>query len=479
MHLSIDGRPFVITSNGERALRLKQHRPNVVSVESSPNLTHCIADADKRRVRRLEITLSCTTLVATFIPLLEFGDVSRYARQVGWIAEADSGTLFSVKDGPGLVSNLWVADGGSAHATQITNFDSSNDVLARYLSIDGEVLFVARSGNKQEPWVSDGTPSGTYQLGDFAPASDRTGLSKFTRLREGLVWVHYSEPNNLTVIRKYHQGVIEDIASGESRFSSLRIWSYGNYSSILLAEEIDGMLNWRVFEDSVLTTPINLGGTAETFRAVSSGQHVFFNEFAEVLIWDGGEPTKVLDQSFVRYAISNDSTEEGAIGRDESLFEAKVEDGKTYVFRTDGTARGTVQISEVPLFPVNSLGSKVALANGNVYFSGWSPTPNDPNVAYDPYVFNGDATVKLEDLRSNGPQKDFVGHDGLAYFLNVGNAHSDGRRDELWVTDGTQLGTKLITRRFQEIDHITVANDRLYIVALDTELNSRGIWVSE
>jgi ELWxxDGT repeat protein len=152
------------------------------------------------------------------------------------------------------------------------------------------------------------------------------------------------------------------------------------------------------------------------------------------------------------------------------------------LWRSDGTANGTVMVKDLAPGTASSLPQGFAQVRGNTAVFAASPNAFE-GVSSDLWVTDGTAagTVKLVDtrpgMRSSSP-RDFVRFGAAVYFTADDGAH--GR--ELWKTDGTTAGTVLV----KDVNpgavgsaplELKVVGGRLYFVATDPE-GGREVWVS-
>ncbi|RYD33441.1 MAG: hypothetical protein EOP86_13410, partial [Verrucomicrobiaceae bacterium] len=99
-------------------------------------------------------------------------------------------------------------------------------------------------------------------------------------------------------------------------------------------------------------------------------------------------------------------------------------------WRTDGSVEGTSRVTDSLTYSGHPVAS-----NGNLYFSGRSRTSSLSNV----YVSDGTETgIAL--FRANAYLAQGVGGDGLFYMMVT----TEEEGEELWVSDGTEEGTKLL-----------------------------------
>jgi ELWxxDGT repeat protein len=153
------------------------------------------------------------------------------------------------------------------------------------------------------------------------------------------------------------------------------------------------------------------------------------------------------------------------------------------LWRSDGTAAGTIRVKDLAPGPNSSSPSGFAQVRGSTAVFAASPD-YFAGAAADLWVTDGTAagTVKLKDarpgMRGSAP-RDFVSFNGAVYFTADDGAV--GR--ELWKTDGTSAGTVLVKdirtgAAGSAPAEMKVVGGRLYFTADDGE-SGRELWASD
>ena len=137
---------------------------------------------------------------------------------------------------------------------------------------------------------------------------------------------------------------------------------------------------------------------------------------------------------------SSSSPSDFAVLNDRLFFAASGEAGRE-LWVSDGTATGTQLLGDINF---RSSPENLTEANGKIYFSA----ENDFSVGRELWVTDGTEAgtelVKNINTSTSFPQssdpEDFVEFNGKTYF----SAYSDETGIELWETDGTEAGTELV-----------------------------------
>jgi ELWxxDGT repeat protein len=297
--------------------------------------------------------------------------------------------LFSAYDGTHGYE-LWVTDGaaGTHMVADINPGSGSSNPLDLTALGNGEVLFAANDGtNGNELWVSDGTATGTQLVYYFNPGS-------------------YSGP------------------FGPSPHPS-QITALGNGTAVFVADDgTHGNELWVTDGTSAGTYMLN---------DINSGTH--YDPFLGSAVPNSSRP----------YDIT-------ALGNGEALFQANDGTHGYELWITDGTAAGTTMLDDINHGAGNSYPSQItSFGNGQVLFRA-----DDGTNGSELWITDGTelGTHMLADINP-GSHFDYYGHivgnssrpsditalgNGTALF--TANDGTSGY--ELWITDGTELGTHMV-----------------------------------
>ena len=152
------------------------------------------------------------------------------------------------------------------------------------------------------------------------------------------------------------------------------------------------------------------------------------------------------------------------------------------LWRSDGTATGTYMIKDIEPGIETSSPYNITALNGKLYFSAYSSA-----YGFEPWTSDGteNGTQMLTDIipgASGSDASQFVCMGNVVYFV----ADSDTFFwAELWQTDGTTAGTKLVknigaisSTGGAEITQLTVVNNQLFFTFLNLEPFSWQLWRS-
>jgi ELWxxDGT repeat protein len=340
-------------------------------------------------------------------------------------------TLFVKKD-----AELWKTDGTPDSFTKVSAFPGKG-LLPSGVSVNGRLYFFV----SDDLWASDGTPGGTAALTAASTTPERPSTPVF----------------NLAG-RAYflgQQGAQAGVLYATDGTAS------GTRSVARMDDRTSGL--WA--------PPSALGGSLLAFTDNQRDN--------ESLLWRFS--TAAGDATILHHfpgSSYNHNPTTAVIGTT-MLFSWKQDaQHPDQIWKTDGTAAGTVLVKEFPLIPsslVTTLEGMVSLGSRVVF------TINDGAHGTEPWVSDGtpEGTKLLLDIRA-GASGSTAGAltvvDGTAYFSADDGVHGQ----ELWQTDGTPEGTQLVA----DIEPgaagsspypLTKAGDLLYFAATTT-VSGRELW---
>ncbi len=317
----------------------------------------------------------------------------------------------------------------------------------------GRVLFGADDGTHGvEPWVTDGTAEGTHLLADLNAEAGSSYPINFHDLGDGRALFNASNGTSgrelwITDGTEGGTHLLADITPGSGSSDPGQFASLGNGQVLFNASDgIHGLEPWitdGTAEGTRLLADINQGPGSSTtssgFDVLAEGQAVF-------------------------------GANDGVHGYDPWV--------------TDGTAEGTQLITDIPR---GSVGGGVFsfhdMGDGRALFD-----TNDGAHGFEPWITDGTAggTHLLADINP-GLSSSYAGTGGYANLApgRVLFAASDGTvGDQLWVTDGTEGGTRLVTN-LNEAAYSNSASgffslgDGRALFSYFDESTGRELWVSD
>jgi ELWxxDGT repeat protein len=343
------------------------------------------------------------------------------------------------------------------------------------------LVFSADDGSDgRELWLTDGTPAGTRLLADIWPGGGSAGASSLTPLGDGRAVfaatdpVHNTEPW-VTDGTEAGTRLVLDMNTASSGFGA----SYPNRFAFL----DDGRALFVASDPEHGTEPWVTDGTAEGTR---------------VLETNPGSEYSYLSGAFV------------ALGDGRALFGANDRERGDELWVTDGTQDGTALVADINpgpngSFPGSYFGTSgiLALGDGRAIFGAddgangrelWISDGTEAGTylladlwpgTYNPYPGSGDMPG------SSSPVNFTELGDGRALFT----ATDRDRGTELWITDGTADGTRIVadlwrgtsipypgadpTAASSSPGNILALGDGRALFAADDGVHGRELWITD
>lgn len=376
---------------------------------------------------------------------------------------ASSSRAFFVITGAGGLAGLWTSDGTEAGTYPLTpaGLGSLDQVSAPVSVLGSRVFFSAQSPSfGKEPWVTDGTPNGTRMLADLRPGFGPSLPKQFTAFR-GKVWFS-------ALSRLYRSdGTSAGTVAFGPKLDRLEIWAIQGGRLWFMGELPTGA-RWREVwsTDGTPAGTQRVGQTRKIPRSpVSHGGRLWFlGDGTDLWSTDGTTAgtrkvsLPLLLPSPVRPELIASDGARLYVGVD--YFLANEEEWVRGVWASDGSASGTRQVSGLALSETR------ALFNGRLYA----------------VLYDGEGSRVLHRLDGTAAGTRPLRPDGepdhvtsLVRFADLLIAFtSDG---EIWQTDGTAEGTKLIREGLPHSE-VVKAGPHLFFPAWEEETGLE-LWAME
>ena len=406
---------------------------------------------------------------------------------------AAGGTLYFTAVGLGG-RELWRTDGtpeGTSRVADIVPGGIGSFPRELTAAADGTLYFVATTADAgRELWRTDGTEAGTVRVtdivpgaGDAAPADLRAAGSRLvftaataTTGRE--LWSSDGTAAGTQLVADLFPGTF---GSEPSRITAGR---GGGELYFAAANTVLGRELWRSDGTAAGTTvlkdmtPGQFGNWPHGMTPI--GQEVFFVYNDWLYKTDGTADGTVLLDGATEDPARVLRRPEHLANVDGTLFFAGRHGGAGDVelWKTDGTDAGTVRVKDVWPGPANSFPEELTDVNGTLFFRADSLQGNTSNTG----LWRSDGTEEGTILLKSGLSDTGAGiteFGGLAYF--VVPDYEDG--PQLWRSDGTPEGTVPVTNivpegPFASLGSLTVSGDKLFFVSGD---RTRGyeLWCTD
>lgn len=409
--------------------------------------------------------------------------------------------LFSANNGS-QGRELWVTDGTAAGTSLLKDIRTMPANLAGttpgggypngfFMVSPGRALFAGNDGsNGSELWVTDGTAAGTSLLKDINPGTfvssgltlgNSAAPSEFIKAQNGMtvfaattvaegteLWTTDGTAAGTSLLMDINPGSATSSTGGFHRLADGRLL-FGAISGTIGRELwiTDGTsAGTSLVADIRPGTGSGLGyGGMSGAVALGNGK-VLFTPYSNPEPWvtDGTAAGTYLLQE-IRAGVSYGSNPSGItpIGGGRAVFSANNVTNGTELWITDGTIVGTSMLADLNPGPAGSVPQGfTAVPGGKFVFSAQGPGTagrelwvTDGTAAGTSQVldmFPG-ATIRYGTPYANSGGPSMVGrlNDGRALF--TATDATVGR--ELWVTDGTAIGTSLV----KDINPLTTVNN--------------------
>jgi len=400
------------------------------------------------------------------IPFAPFGESSF---NVGRVAGLGEGWVLSLatprSDGEPNECGLFVSDGTGTGTRPILDLNSIRSLPpdpsgqlfcpSQLASLNGKVYFVFDDGkNGQEVWVTDGTEGGTRRITDLAPGEERSTIRPLSTWQGELVFVLSSETARNVLY------LSDGTAAGTRRIS--------DRSSVHSFAEVGEKLYFVHDTEDFLSTdlrstegsPASEQRIVELARSVGSSSPTVLLPFGDHLLFGATR------EDVGRELWRSDGTEAGTVpldltpGRQSTFFTSSLkvfgdsiyfEEG-TRIFATDGTVEGTRAVVSSQSFccflsGFSKIGDRLLFSgSGDDFEHGtelWvtDETPEGAEMILDIYPGRSpDPEYPGEFLVNSSYPDKFQQWNDLVLFT----AENEALGRELWVTDGTRAGTRVL-----------------------------------
>jgi ELWxxDGT repeat protein/autotransporter-associated beta strand protein len=336
----------------------------------------------------------------------------------------------------------------------------SNSSNPQVLGVLGnKIIFTANDGTHGvEPWVSDGTPAGTFLLQDIAPGQTSSNPTYFATAGNKLIFIandtQHGEELFVTDGTSAGTFLLQDISHGYSGSNPVYLGNAGNKVIFSANDQTDGIEPWVTDGTSAGTFLLaninpNSNSSNPTYLTTAGGKVYFnavaYNDDIEPYVTDGTVAGTSLLKDINPYGYAGASPAYIGTAGSKVIFNATLS-GATDPWVTDGTYAGTVMLQ-----PITSA-KYVATLGSKVIFSA-----NDSVNGTEPWVTDGTSagTVMLQNIGySSNPV--YLGSTGSKIIFS---ASDNNHGTEPWVTDGTSAGTFLL----QDIAQYSSSSSPVYL----------------
>ncbi|HSK13210.1 MAG TPA: ELWxxDGT repeat protein, partial [Phnomibacter sp.] len=359
-------------------------------------------------------------------------------------------------------SELWRSD-GTEEGTYLLKFFGGTNRVSQMFFHNGVLYLVANDGiNGSEPWISDGTPAGTVLLKDINPGSANslsTTVSPYGFIAMGSN-VYFAANNGANGRELWKTDgttsgtiLVKDVFSGtQGGINNMKAAAHNGKIYFAATNGTSGTELWATDGTDAGTyqvKDINPGsGSASPNNLITFNGSLFFsasnsnNNTPGLWKSDGTDAGTVLVKDLAADGVSltvgfNNATNFFTVNGSKLYFRGGLATGSG-LFASDGTTAGTGLVKAV-----GGTGGFFSF-NGLLFFQGSGPESSNFPLLYKSDGTAGGTVPVFEGNLLSGlsvvvPQNLPILNDQLFF---VGDSPENG--PELWSTDGTNAGTKLI-----------------------------------
>ncbi len=395
---------------------------------------------------------------------------------------------------------LWKTDGTPAGTIKVKNTGSFDSVDPQYLTnLNGTLFFVGRGfGAGRELWKSDGTGPGTVMVKDIAASYGSSDPASLTVVNNLIFFIAQVATGDFELWKtdgtEAGTELVKDIMSGSTGSNPQHLLNV-NGTLLFTAQTSAGRELWKsdaTNAGTVLVKDINPGAANSipnlmVMNFAVSGNRLFFianDGVTGIELWKSdATPAGTTIVKDIVSPLTADGIMQGMewfVDINGILYFAAndaINGGE--LWKTDGTAAGTVMVKDINPGSDGSFPWKAVNLNGVLIFAARNATNGE-----ELWKSDGTAagTVLLKDINPG------TGHSSPNYLVRMGNAvyfnaNNGSLGQELWKTDGTAAGTVLVKDILPGAQHsqpqgLLAINNTLYFSAQDAT-NGTELWKSD
>jgi len=397
-------------------------------------------------------------------------------------AVVNAGRLFFVAGTDAIEQKLWISDGTASGTVVIAGGDGPSDPRdpTQLTPFRGGVAFTALDGlHGRELWTSDGTTAGTRLIADLGEGALGIYPDGLTAAGGKLFFVPSPDYRS-----KLELWTSDGTAAGTRPVTELPILELGAQISNLIS---DGVGVYFSVNDSTVNQLWHSDGTAAGTALISeflptlyytsdrqftaAGGHLFFI----VHDADSGQELWVSDSTTTGTRLLKDINQ-GQVGsypfdptavNGQLFFTAFDNDHGVELWKSDGTEAGTVLVKDInPELGFGSYPQHLMAVGSTLFFTAMSD--GVAGLSFDLWSSDGTeaGTRIVSRLNREGDTSGFYPRAlAAAGSRLVFVSDSPDHNDEIWITDGTATGTSLLTRAVPSSEHDPSASQSLVLGA--------------
>jgi ELWxxDGT repeat protein len=379
---------------------------------------------------------------------------------------------------------LWRSDGTDAGTVMLNN-KLDGDKYPQYpINFNGKIFFTAQNNLGIELWSTDGTEAGTEVFKDIYNGQGSSSPVNLTTIGNRLFFLaddglHGKELWSSDGTAE-HTSIVKDVANGTTGSKvSYNLTTFQNQLVFQAQDEYYQKL-WKsdgTADGTVILSDADVSGGIPQFQ-VTAGSNLFFtttnNQNTILWVSDGTTSTNI---GTFKNLFNNTSL--FSIVNNGIYFAADDGVNGVELWKSDGTAAGTIMVKDILKGSAGSNPSQFYLLNNILFFQADNGSSGEE-------LWKSDGTevgtVMVKEIRKNSGSSnpnEFAALNGILYFA----AEDDDFGRELWRSDGTDNGTYRVKdiatgTAYSFPNNLVVYNNAIYFSAWDAQYGYE-LWKSD
>lgn len=411
---------------------------------------------------------------------------------------------YSAADSSGF--ELWKSDGSAAGTLRVAEIWVGADASSpsQFVAIGDQVFFVAAdAAGGRELWVTDGTAAGTALVADIWTGTAQSSPASLVAFGNLLLFSATDATETTGLWRS------DGTAAGTSRVTRIdqtyassvpsSITDVGGTAMFVANDGVNGSELWKSDGTGAGTTLVK-----DVYPGSQNGNLALLTNVNGTLFFRGSEGVSGAelwksDGTAAGTAMVKDiHTDTGATVELDSNMSQIVPIGATAYFpindgslgtelwKSDGTAAGTVLVKDIRVGNLTSFASRLANVDGTLYFSALDG--GAASTGRELWKSNGTAagTVLVKDIYAGSAHSDPAWLTNVSGTLFFTAENGSGMQQGLWKSDGTAAGTVLVKEAWPatgsyssgEPQLLTAVGTTLFFTAMDAA-TGRELWKSD
>ncbi len=396
--------------------------------------------------------------------------------------------------GAGGESELWVSDGTAAGTTMLADIDPGNAgpysmPSGQFAALGGTLYFANDDpAHGVELWQSNGTVSGTSLLADLNPGPAGSFPENMAVVNNTLyfaatsgagssaLWSSNGTAAGTSVVASFSSqpqgtGLFENIPNAFAVIDNTMVFAADDGTGTELWKTDGTAAGTQMITNLVSASP-SPGQPPSDFTTVGDKAFFVVTQGSTETLWvSDGTAAGTTEVTTLDGTLADPMAFDGKL----AFIEYTLGGNSTSLWLSDGTVSGT---TEVTMFPSLTIlygeAPTMAALNGKLFISAPAPPTSLSGGFFTMWESDGTAagTMPVPGSPTTANMSNLAVYQGKVYF--AGDSLSGTSRAQVWATDGTLAGTKLVANvggtGYAFIDQFLVAGPNLYIFVTNNNL---------